>query len=135
MDAAGKYSATSGTWNWEFSRNDLNQINNAEYIRDHMFKAIYGSFYNAKKEPENANLALEWISYLIGKRESRRLKGDYIYTFKDEKNMVEFPDAVAMEKRNIDVHYQQIEGDSAKPDLYLRINSIIFTKSIKRKGR
>ena len=116
MDVAGSYSAIKGEWQWEFSRNDLNQINDAEYIRDHMFKAIYGSFYNAKKEPGNANLALEWVSYLIGKRESRRLAGDYVYTFSDERNMVEFPDAVVMEKRNIDVHYQLIEADSAKPD-------------------
>jgi hypothetical protein len=116
MDVAGSYSAIKGEWQWEFSRNDLNQINDAEYIRDHMFKAIYGSFYNAKKQPGNANLALEWVSYLVGKRESRRLTGDYVYTFSDERNMVEFPDAVVMEKRNIDVHYQLIEADSAKPD-------------------
>lgn len=115
-EVSGEYKATSGTWKWEFSRNDLNQIDDAEYIRDHMLKAIYGSFFNAKKDPLNANLALEWVSYLVGKRESRRLKGDYIYTFKDERNMVEFPDAVVMEKRNIDVHYQQIQSDSSQPD-------------------
>jgi hypothetical protein len=115
-DVAGSYSAIKGEWQWEFSKNDLHQIEDAEYIRDHMFKAIYGSFANAKKKPENANIGLEWVSYLIGKRESRRLKGDYIYTFNDERNMVEFPDAVVMEKRNIDVHYQQIEADSSQPD-------------------
>jgi hypothetical protein len=127
MEAAGDYSATSGTWKWEFSRNDLHQVDDAEYIRDHMLKAIYGSFYNAKKQPENANLALEWVSSLVGKRESRRLIGDYIYTFKDEKNMTEFPDAVVMENRNIDVHYQQNLTDNAQPDflseaLYFKVD-------------
>ena len=116
MDVADDYSATSGTWKWEFSRDDLHQVDDAEYIRDHMFRAIYGSFSNARKKPENGTLALEWMSYLVGKRESRRLKGDYIYTFNDERDMVEFPDAVVMEKRNIDVHYQQIEADSSQPD-------------------
>lgn len=116
MEVAGKYAATKGTWNWEFSRDDLNQINDGEYIRDHMLKAVYGSFYNAKKDPAHKNLSLVWVSYLVGKRESRRLTGDYIYTFNDEKNMTEFPDAVAMEKRNIDVHFQQNEADSSKPD-------------------
>lgn len=116
LDVAGSYEAISGTWKWEFSRNDLHQIDDAEYIRDHMLRAIYGSFFNARQKPGNENLALEWVSYLVGKRESRRLKGDYIYTFKDEKNMVEFDDAVAMENRNIDVHYQQILTDSTKPD-------------------
>ncbi|MBG0858306.1 MAG: FAD-dependent oxidoreductase, partial [Bacteroidales bacterium] len=116
MDVAGSYAATSGTWKWEFSRNDLNQIDDAEYIRDHMLMAIYGSFYNTKQKPGNANLALEWVSSLIGKRESRRLAGDYIYTFRDEKTMTEFPDAVAMEQRDIDVHYQQNLMDSTQPD-------------------
>ncbi|HEX2968745.1 MAG TPA: FAD-dependent oxidoreductase [Bacteroidales bacterium] len=116
MEVAADYAATMGTWNWEYSVNDKNQIENGEEIRDHMLKAIYGSFANAKKLPENANLALEWTSYLLGKRESRRLKGDYIYTFQDEKNMTEFPDAVAMEKRSVDVHYQQKIKDPSKPD-------------------
>jgi len=116
MEVVGDYAATKGTWHWEFSRDDLHQIDDAETIRDHMFKAIYGSFYNAKKRPENANLKLAWVSYLIGKRESRRLVGDYIYTFKDAKEMREFPDAVIMERRAIDVHYQQKEKDPSKPD-------------------
>jgi hypothetical protein len=116
IEVAANYSATAGTWNWEFTRNDLNQIEDAEYIRDHMLKAVYGSFYNAKTKPENSNLELEWVSSLIGKRESRRLIGDYIYTFNDEKKMTEFTDAVVMEKRNIDVHYQQNLSDTTKPD-------------------
>ncbi|HBE41699.1 MAG TPA: hypothetical protein DDW27_10945 [Bacteroidales bacterium] len=116
MDVAGDYSATMGTWKWEFSRNDLHQVDDAEHIRDHMLRAIYGSFSNAKKDPANANLALEWTSYLVGKRESRRLTGDYIYTFMDEKLMREFPDAVAMEERDIDVHYQQNLKDPSQPD-------------------
>jgi hypothetical protein len=81
-----------------------------------MFKAIYGSFSNAKQNPANASLKLEWVSYLLGKRESRRLVGDYIYTFNDAKEMRELNDAVVMEKRAIDVHYQQNLTDSTKPD-------------------
>ena len=116
MEVAGDHYATMGTWQWEYSNNDIHQIDDAELIRDHMLKAIYGSFYNAKRLPENANLELEWVSYLLGKRESRRLVGDYIYTFQDEKNMVEFDDAVVMEERDIDVHYQQNLKDPGKPD-------------------
>jgi hypothetical protein len=116
METAAEYAATEGTWKWEFSDNDKNQIENGEEIRDHMLKAIYGSFFNAKKKPENANLALEWTSYLLGKRESRRLIGDYIYSFQDEKTMREFPDVVAMEERDVDVHYQQKLKDPNQPD-------------------
>jgi hypothetical protein len=115
-EVADGYAATSGTWKWEYSDDDVHQIDDAEKIRDHMLKAIYGSFSNAKASPENDSLELEWVSYLVGKRESRRLVGDYIYTFNDEREMREFPDAIAKEKRSIDVHYQQILEDSTKPD-------------------
>jgi hypothetical protein len=116
MDVAGKYAETMGTWQWEYSDNNKNQIENGEEIRDHMLRAIYGSFHNARQKPENVNLTLEWTSYLLGKRESRRLAGDYIYTFRDEKNMTEFPDAVVMETRDVDVHYQQKIKDPSQPD-------------------
>ena len=51
--------------------------------RDHILRAIYGSFYNAKQDRKNANLKLKWVGYVSGKRESRRLTGDYIYTMSD----------------------------------------------------
>ncbi|MBC8185913.1 FAD-dependent oxidoreductase [candidate division KSB1 bacterium] len=116
MAVAGRHGATAGTWQWEFSRDDLHQIDDAETIRDHLLKAIYGSFYNAKQKSENKNLKLEWVSYLVGKRESRRLVGDYIYTFKDVTENREFEDTVVMEKRPVDVHYQQNLKDQSKPD-------------------
>ncbi len=116
MEVAGDHAAIKGTWHWEFSHNDLHQIDDAETIRDHMFRAIYGSFYNAKQDPENKKRQLAWMSYLVGKRESRRLVGDYIYTFNDVREMREFDDTVIMEKRPVDVHYQQNKQDPEKPD-------------------
>jgi hypothetical protein len=121
-EVSGDFAAINGEWQWEFSSDTLNQIDDGEKIRDHMFRAIYGSFANAKKLPENANLDLEWMSYLLGKRESRRLTGDYIYTFQDEKNMVDFPDAVVIESRAVDVHYQQNLIDQSKPDFLSEAN-------------
>lgn len=116
MEVAKGYAAAKGEWQWEFSRNDLHQVEDGEYIRDHMFKAIYGSFYNEKQKPGRDSLALEWVSYLLGKRESRRLIGDHIYTFNDVRNNVKFPDSVVVEERAVDVHYQEILLDSTKPD-------------------
>jgi len=110
------HAAENGEWYWEFSRNDLHQIHDAEEIRDHMLKAIYGSFSNAKKKKENEKLELEWVSYLVGKRESRRLVGDYIYTFKDIKESRNFRDAVVMEDREVDVHFQEVLTDEGMPD-------------------
>lgn len=137
MDVAKSYAEKNGEWQWEFSQNDLSQIDDAETIRDHMFRAIYGSFYNYKHpslEMENTDkakvgaidisqqqqkvdsLQLKWVSYLLGKRESRRLVGDYIYTFNDERDSKQFEDAVVFENREVDVHYQVDLFDSAKPD-------------------
>ena len=51
MPVARDYAKVKGEWQWEFSRNDLNQIDDAEEIRDHMLRAIYGSFGNCRKTP------------------------------------------------------------------------------------
>lgn len=116
LDVVGDFSSPNGEWFWEFTRNDLSQIDDAEKIRDHMLKAIYGSFYNEKQRPGNDSLDIEWIGYLVGKRESRRLTGDYVFTFRDVVDQTRFPDAVVMEDRSVDVHYQQNLVDPAKPD-------------------
>jgi hypothetical protein len=108
MDVAKDYSATAGEWYWEYSNNDKHAIDDAEEIRDHMFRAIYGSFYNAKQKTPNRYKKLDWMGYLNGKRESRRLVGDYIYTLSDMANGTMFDDAVTEEIRTVDVHYQQV---------------------------
>ena len=128
MPVARDYAKVKGEWQWEFSRNDLNQIDDAEEIRDHMLRAIYGSFGNAKKLPENANRKLEWVSYLVGKRESRRLVGDYIFTLNDAKTGRTFTDGVVEETREVDVHYQTVLEDEKNPDF---ISEALFYKTPK----
>ena len=128
MPVARDYAKVKGEWQWEFSRNDLHQIDDAEEIRDHMLRAIYGSFANAKKQPENANRKLEWVSYLVGKRESRRLVGDYIFTLNDAKTGKTFADGVVEETREVDVHYQTVLEDENNPDF---ISEALFYKTPK----
>jgi len=115
-EIAGKYAARKGTWNWEFISLDYHQINDGEAIRDHMLKAIFGSFYNEKQKPGNENLKLGWISHLLGKRESRRLVGDHIFTFNDARENREFTDSVVVEIREVDVHYPQNLLNESIPD-------------------
>jgi len=112
MPVAKKHSAIKGEWYWEYSAQDVHQIKDAEQIRDHMLRAIYGSFANAKNNPKNATAALKWVAYVAGKRESRRLMGDYIYTQNDMLQRCEFPDAVVTERRFIDLHYQVAQKGS-----------------------
>jgi hypothetical protein len=109
MDVANDYAADHGTWQWELISGDWHQVDHAEQIRDYMLRAVFGSFYNEKQIAGNEHLKLEWLSYLLGKRESRRLVGDYLYTFNDVRNATSFPDAVVMEERAVDVHYRQDE--------------------------
>jgi hypothetical protein len=71
---------------------------------------------NTVRQQKADSLQLKWISYLVGKRESRRLVGDYIYTFNDERDSKQFEDAVVFEKRAVDVHYQVNLLDQEKPD-------------------
>jgi len=87
MDVAKEHKAIAGEWYWEFSRNDVHQIHDAEDIRDHMLRAIYGSYSNAKEDDENANYA-----------------------------ETKFPDSVVVEIRDIDVHFQRILEDESNPD-------------------
>lgn len=104
---AKDHKAINGEWYWEYSDNELNQIDDAEQIRDHMFRAIYGSFANAKKDPKNAPVKLKWVAYVGGKRESWRLMGDYIFKQEDAMKGTEFPDTVVEEVRELDGHYQR----------------------------
>ncbi len=125
LDVAKNLAAINGEWYWEYSDENKHQIHNAEAIRDHILRAIYGSFYNAKKQPKFASTELKWVAYIAGKRESRRLIGDHIYTLPDAVNNTYFPDTVVEEIREVDVHYQK--KDVAKnPSKYDFLSTALF---------
>ncbi|MFO1529038.1 MAG: FAD-dependent oxidoreductase [Kiritimatiellia bacterium] len=105
MDVAGTRAATGGDWDWEYGMS-LNTIEDAEGIRDHLLRAIYGNFSNAKKLAANANLQLDWVPYVSGKRESRRLVGDHVLTQQDHDAGVFFEDAVGTTDWGIDLHWE-----------------------------
>jgi hypothetical protein len=62
----------------------------------------------------------------LGKRESRRLVGDHIFTFNDARDTTKFEDAVVFEKRAVDVHYQINLLDQDDPDF---ISEAMFYKT------
>lgn len=126
MDVAKNKTAINGEWYWEYSDDHLHQVNDAETIRDHLLCAIYGSFSNAKRNPKNANLSLAFVGHLLGKRESRRLMGDYIFTMQDALSGTNFVDTVAEETRELDVHVQKSYW---KGEPYDFISHAIFRKT------
>jgi hypothetical protein len=105
LEVAGTRADTGGDWNWEYGLS-LDTIADAEHIRDHLLRAIYGNFWNAKQKPAHTNLALAWVPHVAGKRESRRLLGDHILTQSDVQNGVYFEDAIATTDWGIDLHYE-----------------------------
>lgn len=91
---------------WEYGQ-WLDPIQDAEEIRDHLFRAIYGTFANAKRRepPQNANLELAWVGHVPATGESRRLVGDYLLTENDIRSQRAFPDAVAVCSGHFCLHY------------------------------
>jgi len=105
---------TTGGWKWEYGH-FRDTIWEAEEIRDHLFRAIYGAFSKAKiDEPvKYARLELRRVNYIAGKRESRRLLGDYIMTQVDCWDNTTKPDKVAQGGNPFDLHVPM------KPDGFL----------------
>jgi hypothetical protein len=98
-------SATSGNWTWEYGHY-RDTIWEAEEIRDRLLRAIYGSFATAKRigKAGLAKQELAQVNYIVGKRESRRLLGDYIMTQADCWDNTEKPDKVARTNNPFDLH-------------------------------
>ncbi|MDO5572235.1 MAG: FAD-dependent oxidoreductase [Bacteroidales bacterium] len=99
---------TMGEWTWETGMN-LDQINDFEKIRDYGLLVVYSNWSHLKNNlKENElfkNRDLKWVAYIAGKRESRRLLGDYVLKEQDIREWKEFEDASAVTSWSIDLHY------------------------------
>jgi len=109
---------TMGEWTWETGMN-LNQVYDFERIRDYGLQVIYSNWsflknHSSVKE-DYSNRRLEWVAYVAGKRESRRLLGDHILTENDIRDHVIYPDASASTTWSIDLHYPDPENTKHFP--------------------
>lgn len=95
-----------GSWRWE-SGFDRDIIEEAEYIRDHNLRAVFGNWSYLKNnlEEKYGYYTLDWVAYVAGKRESRRLMGDVILSELDILNRTEYDDAAVTLTWSIDVHF------------------------------
>ena len=99
-----------------------NQITEIEYIRDYALRAVYGNWDYLKnrssKKEEFKNHKLQWVAYIGGKRESRRLLGDVILCEQDLLENRSYDDASFTTTWGMDLHYpKKIEGFSEEPFL------------------
>ena len=75
-------------------------------IRDELWSAVYGIWDYIKNSGrfDAANLTLEWVGAIPGKRESRRFVGDYMITQNDVIAQRPFDDRVAYGGWMVDLH-------------------------------
>ncbi len=85
----------------------LDTVHDTETIKWELWKVVYGVWdyiKNSGKFPEAANLELEWVGMIPGKRESRRFEGDYMLSQRDVVEQRTHPDAVSYGGWSIDLH-------------------------------
>lgn len=85
----------------------VDTVRNAEEIKWELWRIAYGVWNyikNSGEFPEAANLTLEWMGMIPGKRESRRFEGDIILTQSDLVEQRRHLDAVSVGGWAIDLH-------------------------------
>lgn len=113
---------TSGYWWIELGGDKLHTIDDAEAIRDELMKALYGIWGHIKNGGDHhaENYALDWISPVCGKRESRRIYGDYVLREQDLVASRVFDDAVAYGGWTMDCHVPGgLHSSSEAPNQHL----------------
>ena len=97
-----------GEWTWENGMN-RDQIWDFERIRDYGLLVVYSNWSFLKNhfsgKADYANRSLGWVAYVAGKRESRRLKGDYILKQDDVDKQVFHEDASFTMNWHFDLHF------------------------------
>ncbi len=107
-----------GYW-WVELGGDRDTIRDDEAIRDELLAAALGVWdhiKNSGRHPESENWALDWIGFIPGKRESRRLIGDYIMRQQDVEKGETFEDGIAYGGWPLDLHPPEGIYSKEKPN-------------------
>ena len=96
----------AGYWWVEVGNPPFNTIVDNEKIRNELVKQLLGVWDHIKNHGDHGadNYVLDWIGMVPGKRESRRVLGDYVLSEKDVKSANLFHDRVAYGGFFIDIH-------------------------------
>lgn len=86
---------------------DRNTIDDTEILRDELLSLATGTWDYVKSHPEfkAENWDLDFLGFLPGKRESRRMKGEYTITQRDISDGVVFEDEIAFGGWPLDDHF------------------------------
>ena len=104
-----------GDWWWEAGLG-RDQIKEAEYIRDYGLLVAFSNWAFVKngysKKGEFADKELKWVAYNAGRRESRRLMGDFILDQNHLRNRDFQPDGTCATTWTIDLHLPKTPEES-----------------------
>jgi hypothetical protein len=118
FDESNCEKVTMGEWKWETGMN-YDQIYDAERIRDYGLLVVYSNWSylknHLKDNEKYRNRSLEWVAYIAGKRESRRLLGDYILKQDDIDKNVYHEDGSFTASWSIDLHFPDPENSRRFP--------------------
>ncbi len=107
------FAITRGDWDWETGMGK-DMVRETEFIRDYGLLVVFSnwSFLKNKysRKEEFSSERLKWVAYIGGKRESRRLIGDYILTENDITGQNFLSDGTAPSSWTIDLHYPDEEN-------------------------
>ncbi len=94
-------------------------VNDGQKIRDDLMAVMFGIWdyvKNSGDHPKSANWALSWFGMIPGKRESRRIAGDYVMTQRDAQAPTLLEDRVAYGGWPLDDHLPEgMDDTSQKP--------------------
>ena len=105
VEAARPYVAG---WNWEtgFGKD---AVWDGEWIRDNNFRAAYGTWDYYKNKATNraayAKSEIEWMGYVTGKRDAKRIVGDYVLCEQDLTGHRVHPDGCVTTTWYLDLHF------------------------------
>jgi hypothetical protein len=105
-------------WYWEVGMRD-DQVADAEKIRDYGMYVAYSTFSYCKnrysKKEDWTCTHLVWVSHVSGKRESRRVVGDYILREQDLTRPIRHEDETCTTTWRIDQHYPMEKNSQQYP--------------------
>lgn len=112
---------------WEYGHR-LDMIQDAEAIRDHLLRAIFGTFGTAKRKFAKAarNAALTRVNHIAARGESRRLMGDYLLTENDIREQRPFSDGVARGGLVFCLHYPGKKHDFRNEMKLIRVDPYLI---------
>lgn len=104
-----------GEWTWETGMY-ADQINDFERVRDYGMLVAYSNWSYLKNHLGlYPGKALDWVAYVGGKRETRRLLGDYILKEDDLVKRVAHEDGSFTASWSIDLHFPDPGNSSLFP--------------------